>query len=285
MNWKHVKSFLICLAVLVDILLIKFCFDYYKTRDYTARDTAEDAAAVLASHGIEVSPDLLAVRADSAPTRRCAYTREDYARLVFSLLTGETPSGIFLLPSGICAVTAAGDTATLGYDLSIAFTAADRDADIIAKSYVESVPATADISAVRRAFERLLGLPEGGSQGIAATSAGGYLFFTLTAAADGIPLTTGDCVFAYLGTELVYVRGSYLFLATDADAVEPLLTRANILLSEQRRGAVGRVTDIALCYAPYEDTAAEQLLLLPAYRVTYADGSVSIVQAQSGEKY
>lgn len=285
MNWKYIKSFLILLVVAVDILLVRFCIGYYTARGYTARSTAEDAAAILAQSGIEVSPDLLAVRADRAPERRCAYTREDYARLVLGLLTDDAVTGIFRLPDGIRAVTAAGDTILLGDDLSIDFLAAGRDAAIIEAACTKGYPATADTSAVRSAFETLLGLPEGGAKSIPATTADGYVFFTVRAEAGGIPLSLGDCVFAYLGTELVFAKGSYLFLATAAADDEPLLTRVNILLSERRRGAVGRVEEISLCYAPYEDDAEGTLLLFPAYRVRYADGSISVVNARSGEKY
>ena len=285
MNWKYIKSFLILLVVAVDILLVRFCIGYYTARGYTARSTAEDAAAILAQSGIEVSPDLLAVRADRAPERRCAYAREDYARLVLGLLTEDAVTGIFRLPDGIRAVTAAGDTILLGDDLSIDFLAAGRDATIIEAACTKDYPATADTSAVRSALETLLGLPEGGAKSIPATTADGYVFFTVRAEAGGIPLSLGDCVFAYLGTELVFAKGSYLFLATAAADDEPLLTRVNILLSERRRGAVGRVEEISLCYAPYEDDAEGTLLLFPAYRVRYADGSISVVNARSGEKY
>ena len=285
MNWKYIKSFLILLVVAVDILLVRFCIGYYTARGYTARSTAEDAAEILAQSGIEVSPDLLAVRADRAPERRCAYTREDYARLVLGLLTDDAVTGIFRLPGGIRAVTAAGDTILLGDDLSIDFLAAGRDAAIIEAACTKGYPATADTSAVRSAFETLLGLPEGGAKSIPATTADGYVFFTVRAEAGGIPLSLGDCVFAYLGTELVFAKGSYLFLSTAAADDEPLLTRVNILLSERRRGAVGRVEEISLCYAPYEDDAEGTLLLFPAYRVRYADGSISVVNARSGEKY
>lgn len=285
MNWKYIKSFLILLVVAVDILLVRFCIGYYTARGYTARSTAEDAAEILAQSGIEVSPDLLAVRADRAPERRCAYTREDYARLVLGLLTDDAVTGIFRLPDGIRAVTAAGDTILLGDDLSIDFLAAGRDAAIIEAACTKGYPATADTSAVRSALETLLGLPEGGAKSIPATTADGYVFFTVRAEAGGIPLSLGDCVFAYLGTELVFTKGSYLFLATAAADDEPLLTRVNILLSERRRGAVGRVEEISLCYAPYEDDAEGTLLLFPAYRVRYADGSISVVNARSGEKY
>lgn len=285
MNWKYIKSFLILLVVAVDILLVRVCIGYYTARGYTARSTAEDAAAILAQSGIEVSPDLLAVRADRAPERRCAYAREDYARLVLGLLTEDAVTGIFRLPDGIRAVTAAGDTILLGDDLSIDFLAAGRDAAIIEAACTKDYPATADTSAVRSALETLLGLPEGGAKSIPATTADGYVFFTVRAKAGGIPLSLGDCVFAYLGTELVFAKGSYLFLATAAADDEPLLTRVNILLSERRRGAVGRVEEISLCYAPYEDDAEGTLLLFPAYRVRYADGSISVVNARSGEKY
>lgn len=285
MNWKYIKSFLILLVVAVDILLLRFCIGYYTARGYTARSTAEDAAAILAQSGIEVSPDLLAVRADRAPERRCAYAREDYARLVLGLLTEDAVTGIFRLPDGIRAVTAAGDTILLGDDLSIDFLAAGRDAAIIEAACTKDYPATADTSAVRSALETLLGLPEGGAKSIPATTADGYVFFTVRAEAGGIPLSLGDCVFAYLGTELVFAKGSYLFLATAAADDEPLLTRVNILLSERRRGTVGRVEEISLCYAPYEDDAEGTLLLFPAYRVRYADGSISVVNARSGEKY
>lgn len=285
MNWKYIKSFLILLVVAVDILLVRFCIGYYTARGYTARSTAEDAAAILAQSGIEVSPDLLAVRADRAPERRCAYAREDYARLVLGLLTEDAVTGIFRLPDGIRAVTAAGDTILLGDDLSIDFLAAGRDAAIIEAACTKDYPATADTSAVRSALETLLGLPEGGAKSIPATTADGYVFFTVRAEAGDIPLSLGDCVFAYLGTELVFAKGSYLFLATAAADDEPLLTRVNILLSERRRGAVGRVEEISLCYAPYEDDAEGTLLLFPAYRVRYADGSISVVNARSGEKY
>ena len=151
MNWRYIKSFLILLVVLVDVLLLRFCYTYYTARDYTAQDTAEDAAAILGESGITVSPDLLAVRADSAPARSCTYTREDYARLVLSLLTDAETSGIFLLPDGIRAVTAAGDVALLGSDLSIDFTAAGRDAAAVEAAYAKGYDATADTAAVRGA--------------------------------------------------------------------------------------------------------------------------------------
>ena len=271
MSWKSIKSFLILLVVLVDVLLLRFCYTYYTSRDYTAHSTAEDAAAILGESGITVSPDLLAVRADSVPARSCTYTREDYARLVLSLLSAADTDSIFLLPDGIRAVTTAGDVALLGNDLSINFPAAGRDAAAVEAAYAKGYAATADTAAVRRAFETLLGLPEGGAKNLPATTADGYVFFTVRAEAGGIPLAFDDCVFAYLGTE--------------PGDVEPLLTRVNILLSERRRGAVGEVESITLCYAPYENAAEETLRLLPAYRVTYADGSVSVVNAQSGEKY
>ena len=88
MNWKNIKTFLIILLLAVDLLLVYFCADYYFSRDYTRRETAEDAAAVLAAQGVEVSPDLLAARVDRVPVRTCAYVREDYLRLVVSLLFG-----------------------------------------------------------------------------------------------------------------------------------------------------------------------------------------------------
>ena len=99
MNWKSIKSFLILLVVLVDVLLLRFCYTYYTSRDYTAHSTAEDAAAILGESGITVSPDLLAVRADSVPARSCTYTREDYARLVLSLLSAAVKSIDRSLPS------------------------------------------------------------------------------------------------------------------------------------------------------------------------------------------
>ena len=174
MNWKYIKSFLILLIVLVDILLVGFCYDSSRARAFPARETAEDAVAVLQAGGIEVSADLLAVRADSAPTRRCAYTREDYARLVFGILCGKDADGFFLLPDGIRAVTADGDAARLGYDFSLEFVAAGRDVAVIEAAYAKGYTATADTEAVRRALETLLGLPEGAAKSFPATTADGY---------------------------------------------------------------------------------------------------------------
>ena len=285
MNWKNIKTFLIILLLAVDLLLVYFCADYYFSRDYTRRETAEDAAAILAAQGVEVSPDLLAARVDRVPVRTCAYVREDYLRLVVSLLFGKNADGFYLLPGGLRAETAAGDVAVVGKDLSLHFVGAGRDVSAMEAAYAKGSAVTVDISASRTALENLLALPDGGAKNFAATSADGYVFFTLSPTASGIPLCGGDCVFGFVGDRLVYADGSYLFLATGESELEPLLTRANILLSEQRRGAHGKVVSLTLCYAPYEDEAEGTLLLLPAYRVEYADGSASVVNALTGEKY
>ena len=285
MNWKNIKTFLILLLLAVDLLLGYLCVDYYFSRDYTQRDTAEDAAAVLAAQGVEVSSDLLAARVDRAPVRSCAYAREDYLRFVISLLFGGDADGFYLTPDGLRAETAAGDIAIVGKDFSLYFVGAGRDASVIEAAYAKGYAATADVSASRAALETLLALPEGGEKELAATSADGYVFFAVSAAAGGIPLCGGDCVFGFVGDRLVYAAGSYLFLSTAEGESEPLLTRANILFSEQRRGARGKVVSLTLCYAPYEDEAEGALLLMPAYRVDYADGSASVVNALTGEKY
>lgn len=285
MNWKSIKTFLIVLLIAVDVLLGCFCIDYYVSRDYTRRDTAENAAEVLAARGIEVSPELLTARVDRAPVRSCAYAREDYLRFVVMLLFGRDADGFYLLPDGLRAETAAGDIAVVGNDLSVRFIGAGMDTAAMEAAYAGSTAAGDDISAERKALEALLALPEGGAKAIPTTRADSCVFFRVSPTAGGIPLCGGDCVFGFVGEKLVYASGSYLFLATVESESEPLLARVNILFNEQRRGVQGKVASLALCYAPYEDEAYGTLILIPAYRVEYADGSVSVVNALTGEKY
>ena len=287
MNWKQIKNLLLLLLTAVNLLLLYFCYNYYQQREFTDDDTAKQAVAILKKSGISVSYELLSVQNDSADTLSCSYDREEYLCYAAALLFGEEATGIYLLPNGIRAETASGKTALLGYDFSISYADPAIPASALQSALQTARSPVGDETCAveKHALEALLALPEGALKTARCVHADGYTFITVAQQENGIPLYGMECRFGLSGDRVIYAEGSYCFSIPTEKESEPLLNRINILFSEKERGSIGRITDIALCYTLYEDAQTGSLLFVPAYALTYADGSRTAVSAISGNAY
>lgn len=285
MNWKHVKNTFLLLLVLVNLLLGFFVYKDYRETAFTPNETAARAVSILARDGIEVSETLLAVKNDTAATLSVPYDREEYLLTVAAFLLGSTPDGVYLLPGGIRAETADGESVLLGNDLSVRFFAADGGEAVKSELQKNRVLLHTEEEAkeILPRFATLLSLSQAEVEGGRLTKGDGVWLLTLTQAASGIPLADFTCTFGMQGDRLVYAEGRHFFGAPVDRTEAPLLNRMNILLKERERGREGKITDISLCYALYEETERGELLFIPAYKVAYGDGSVSTVNAISGD--
>jgi len=283
-NWKHVKHFLLLLLVGVNLLLGYFVYTHFSETHFTDTLTAARTAEILQKDGITVSESLLAAKNDTADALSAPYTRENYLLSVATLLLGKEPDGVYLLPDGIRAETLSGESVLLGNDLSIDYCAQNGGATAKAEESMNRVlPYTEEEKKEAiAAFATLLSLPEDELKDAAFTKGDGCYLLYLQQAERGIPLSGFVCTFGIADGKLVYAEGRHFFGIPDEKAEAPLLNRVNILLSERDRGVQGKVTDIALCYALYEEAENEMLHFLPAYRIQYASGNVSVVGAIDG---
>ena len=285
MNWKHVKNLFLLLLLAVNVLLVFFVYTDYSDTAFTDSDTAAHASAVLEKSGILVSPTKLAVKNDASPSLSVSYDRESYLLSVAAFLLGKTPDGIYLLPDGIRAETASGDAVLLGQDLSVAYSAAVSGAAakaVMDESRALPLPEEHRENALS-AFSKALDLPESAFSEATFLQGDGYTFLILQQTESGIPITGMLCTFGIADGRIVYAQGRHFFGAPTEREEAPLLNRANILLSERDREKRGTVETITLCYALYEDSESKLLRFIPAYTVTYAEGTPSVVNAINGK--
>ena len=285
MNWKHVKNLFLLLLVFVNVLLGIFVYKNYRETAFTDSLTAERTAELLRRDGIYVSETLLAAKNDEADTLSVPYDREEYLLTAAAFLLGGTPDGIYLLPNGIRAETAGGESVLLGNDLSVSFFAKDGGEAVRAELQKNRIlPHTEEEAReILPRFATLLSLSQNEVESGVLVKGDGVWLLTLTQTADGIPLADFTCTFGMQGDRLVYAEGRHFFGAPTEREEAPLLNRVNILLKEREDGVRGTVMDVSLCYALFEETERGALLFIPAYRITYADGNVSTRSAISGD--
>lgn len=279
MNWKHVKTLLLVLLVAVNALLGYFIYTSYSSAAFTDTLTAERAASILKKSGIEADSALLSVKNDSAQRYTASYNREEYLLSLAAFLLGRSPDGVYLLPSGIRAETTGGEIIYANSDLSVSFALTDADREAAQRAV--PVTDTEEAKNARIALASLLGYSEDAFDSVTVRKSGECVIMTITQTEGGIPLYGFDCTFGMRDGRIVYAEGKHFFGVAEEGDNEPLLNRVNILLSERKRQKSGKVLSIELCYIPYEDSENQQLHLAPAYAVSYADGSVSVVNAIS----
>lgn len=285
MSWKTVKNFLLILLVAVNVLLAVFAYNYYTNSRFTDASTAEGAAKILEKSELYVSSELLSVKNDTAATLYTSYDRESYVCLVASVLFGREADGVYMLPNGVRAQTVNGDSAFIGYDMSIDFAAAGEK-DALEAALASSAPATADRSKAAREFlESTLALASGSIKEGDCRASGDCVFITVKNSARGLAVYDMEAVFGVRGEKIVYASGKYFFCAPSGEENAQLLNRVNIMFSEKERGVCGTVTDITLCYTLYEDAESGLMLFIPAYALTYSDGVSHAVNAISKKLY
>lgn len=285
MNWRNVKTLLLLLLIAANLFLFSVVRGYYAERARTDEATAKDAADLLMQSDLFADSTLFAVRGESAKKYACAYDRENYLCLTAMLFFGKEADGIYLLPDGIRAEDADGSAAALGYDLSVHYLRAGTNEDAVRAAQNALSGAVPD-DGMRKKLKDLLFFTDRQIDALTCkVSADGYRFVTVNQTVDGLPVYGFTCTFAFFGENLVFAEGKYFFDQPTAAEEAPLLGRTHILFSEKERGRTGRLTSLSLCLAPYEDTENGSLLFLPAYALTFADGTFCAVNALDGTLY
>lgn len=285
MNWKHTKTFLIILLAAVNILLCVYVLGHFNDNYFVGEEEAQEACNALKNSGIYVDASLLGGQNDNAGILICTYDREEYISLVASVLFGKEADGIYMLPTSVRAETKEGDVAVLGYDMSIDYVMPEitEDIDGILESAV--VLSDADSKKDRKKLEQILALPSGSLDGAECKKSGDYVFISAYQTENNIPIYDMSCVFGVLGDRIVYAKGKHFFSIPVDKQDTPILNRINIMFSEKKRGAKGKVNAITFCYTLYENALSKSMMLVPSYAVEYDDGTVNAVNAVSKELY
>ncbi len=280
MNWKYVKALLIVLLLSVNVLLGYLIYSSYSETAFTDELTALRAERLLEKSGIYVDGSMLAVKNDEAKTLSADYQREDYLLSVAAFMLGKEPQGAFLLPNGVRAESADGESVFVGSDMTVHFAAVGIDENTLVGRPVTNEE---EAEGARADFAALLGYSTETLANSVILKSGDIYLVTLSQSEEGIPLYGCECTFGIKDGRLVYASGKHFFGVPREESKSPLLNRVNILFSEKARGKTGTVVSISLCYALYEDAKLGKIYLSPAYEVRYTDGTTSIINAKSAE--
>ncbi len=285
MNWKHTKTFLMILLFAVNVFLFFLVANYYGEIFSTDDETVGSAVSLLKKGGITVDPKLLDIKTEAADILSCDYDRETYMCAVASLLFGKEADGIYLLPNGMRAETYEGQSALIGYDLSIEFEAAELSGKAKALSDSATPLPAGEAKKALAMLENLIKLPSGTLGDEKCFTAEGCTFITVLQKESGLPLHGMSCVFGIKNEKIVYASGKHFFYMPQDKKSTQILSRINILFSEKERGTTGDVSDITFCYTLYEEPENGKMLFVPSYSITYTGGKESVINAISKELY
>ncbi len=285
MSWKSVKNILIILLLAVNILLAFFAYNHYVPARITDSNTALSAAKTLRSSGIFVTTELLSVRNDSLDILYTDFDREEYVCLAAAMLLGKEADGIYMLPNGVRAETLDGESAYIGYDMSLEFVARDKK-DIIESAVAASNSASGDESEAACALiESRFAIESGSLDRTLCKKSGNIIFVNVQSTENNIPLYSMNAIFGLEGERIVYAEGKHFFGVPLESENAQLLDRINILFSEKERGMRGNVKNIHLCYALYEDSENGRMMYVPSYEIIYDSGKTSVINAISKKLY
>ena len=282
MSWKSVKNILMILLLAVNVLLAYFVYDYYAPLNVTDQNTAISAAKALKNSGISVDSELLSVRNDRADILYTDFDREEYVCLAAAMLFGKEADGFYMLDGGVMAETLEGESAYIGYDMTIEFTASGKQGPTL----LTKVSASSDeADSACKFIENKFALVSGSLDRTACQKSGDTVFVKVSESESGIKLYSMDSVFGVEDEKIVYASGKHFFGVPKEKESAQLLDRINILFSEKERGMQGTVKSIRLCYALYEDSESNRMIYIPSYTVTYEGGKTSIINAISKKLY
>ncbi|MBQ7661561.1 MAG: hypothetical protein IJS44_05855 [Clostridia bacterium] len=286
MNWHPVKIVLLVLLIFANLFLLGTAAGGKIEEDRQYEESAATLSTLLATHGIDIDEAFLTVKDAPGGYHTFAAPIGDLMTSAATRLFGSPPTAVFLLPRGLCAEIDDGRSLTLSYDGQITFSATDGASLPASFSPVDEDDAVkADLALLSEKIA--LGMTELVPVGVCETDSETY--YDCRQTLDDLPVFGSACVFGLADGELTAAAGS-LFLpgGVHTFTAAPCLDRMNIMLSELRRGARGRVESLSLCYAVYENGERTKLFAYPAYEIVYAtgDGTQTVcVCALDGTRY
>lgn len=268
MNWHPVKSVLLILLLLSNLFLLATTAGGRIERERQYAASAAQAASLLSQSGIEIDEAILAVRESAPLSYTFAAARTDLYCAAAERFLGCAPAEVFLLPDGLLAK--AGERAVrLAYDGRILFPAGSDDLSL--PTGFDALPPEKDAYAAEKRLLYALTLSDADTLAVRGCAKGGdTVYFNCQSKLGDLPVFACDCVFGVKDGKLTAADGK-LFLAGGArtSVASPCLDRVNIMLSELRRGATGRVTGMTLCYAIFENAEKDKTYAYPAYEIVY----------------
>lgn len=314
MDLKRIKTVMIVILLAINAFLIYNIASDYFEKNYIDDATLQNTAQILSRSGIDI--DLSCVPSKKLTSSIYeSFFLDDYNEKAAVLLSGSEIENAFSVPDGMRFVAKNGDQIEFSDRFGVVFTSAEANryiafSEIISSAFaMESLPVDKDDAVVAR-LKDLLSSDASPTVGYAKMDVSctgnyfvestGYRILKFTQTMDKVPVYGHDVFCVIEGEKLIYMEGIWSFLPTDAKYSSQLYDQVNILFMEKKsidqiradREKAGievqteyRVEKVDSVYCTYFNDGKTGVYFIPAWRITYDDGSESVYDAQSGIKY
>lgn len=313
MRWKHIKTVMIAILLVVNVWLISLLVSRYRAQTYLDSDLLQNTVEILGRDEIYLTVDQLDARRRDADVY-AAEMSDDYFEQLAGIFTTSSITEVFPTPTGMRFITESEETISVsdGFDLTYVSAGASRETmETLCAAIINGGETAAvgsfSLRSLRETLDSLLSstVSTGGNVAPAhaklcfdaAWQRDGYTLIQCSQEMDGRKINghTVLCLFDEGGT-LLYLDGTWSFLSLVRNYSAQLYDQINILFMEKAAladlrasGEVeGAVTleSLSLCYilnTAAADDGGSMVYYSPAWRIRYTDGSEHLYSAVTGE--
>ncbi len=314
MDLKRVKTVMIIILIAINAFFAyNIVSDHYE-QNYIDETTVVNAIEILSRDGINVDFESFPKKRISLPIYESRFF-DSYNENVVSLLSGSAVERTFSLPGGMRFVSQNGDTVEISGRFGVVFLSCNADRYMAYSKIIDdalSSNGSAVSSAVLEDIKQKLVSDVSASVGYAKMGAecvsvhydpaSEYHVAVFSQTMDGVQIHGHDMFCVIEGENLLYMEGLWSFLPTDEKYSSQLTDQINILFMEKKRledeskeleendafdieRESVRIESIDNVYCTYLNEDRMGLYFIPAWRITYDDGTESVYDAQSGTRY
>ncbi len=311
---KRIKTVMILILVAINAFFVYNLVSDHLEKNYINDATVKNAVEILTREGIEIDVSAVPKKKLTLPIYESIFDEEHNEKVV-ALFSDADIESTFSIPDGMRFVTKNADQIEFSEEFGIVFVSGESDRYTDFSNMIASVPQTdflpaeTDDALIKSVKEMLsadtsasVGYAKLGAQctGVYDDETTGYRFLRFSQTMDKTPIYGHDIICVADGEKLLYLEGLWSFLSTDAEYSSQLYDQVNILFMEKKsidavkaeHEAAGlevqteyRIEKIDSVYCTYFNDSKTGIYFIPAWRITYFDGSESVYDALNGIQY
>ena len=315
MDLKKEKTVMIVILIAINAFFAYNIVSHRYNEEYIDATTIQNAIEILSHGGIQIEPDTLPNKKISMPIYESRFF-DSYNEKVVKILSGSETEKTFSLPDGMRFVAKNGDTVEMSDGFEIVFLSSE------ANKYIAFYRIVSDVAILDRSSlsddilepikkklisdaSAVVGYAETGAECTAVyfDAVSGYHVAVFSQMMDGVPIYGNDLFCVIDSEKLLYMEGLWSFLPTDAKYSSQLTDQINILFMEKNRvdderekredvlseeadhTAELKIDKLDNVYCTYFNEDKTGFFFVPAWRITYDDGTEAVYDAQSGVRY
>lgn len=291
MNSKNILKLLAVLLILANIVLLIMVLSAYKEKYYIDDSYIENTYSIFNNEGIEIESGAIPNEKFSGNIYSAA-TDEDYYETVAKNITGETISTRFLMPGGFALTTEKGKSLEFSEDYYFKYSFSETETVPLSPFSAETVSYGMKNKLFDLASEFLSAKDEGLYPSDAEILNVSYdqpselYYIMLAQTVNGVALHGHELLLVIDKEGSVrYAEGKWCFFYNTERYSSQIYDQVNILFidkasrAEENAPGIIRVAPYYIIYSNEEDSS---VLLVPAWRIDYSDGTYKLYDAENG---